>query len=650
MISYLISFSWGICLLLSLIGWGKVLNHILFPNQRIDWGQRAAWGLAFSVIIGGILNATSTISQTTILIFLGLGLVYCLVDLVNHRKSIGSNLLQLFQEIRKDKIILAGIATVSLLILIQYAGWVYTGRLNFANMVYADGFNTSDDYHAYLVFPHKMLQLGSMGLEPFSERRMVSLGGQSFLHTLILSGLSDTNLNLIDPALPLLIIVGLILGYFRENKASTHRVIFTILVLLLIAVPKANTTSMMVPVALFFSLFRTLDSQETDRSHWAVNAFIVALISASLCTLKSSLIPASALVFAVSYTFYFFNSNAKLKVLLELGLATVLVGLFLLPWMISSYQSSGTLLYPLLGKGYHASAYGITFKSGSTLLGTVKTALTAFRGIYVFVLILLGCLSLNIRPLKFGNSPAESSFSSRQAPLSMTIAALLATVAVGVLTENADPFRYSFSHLFPAIIILIMLAMTDTGALSKNGVANFFLVAVFCAGVGISYNWDITKQTYPAYLKNIQFGLKNPSLVSPKQQSQYAAMQQSIPQGEIVLTRLDAPFILDFKRNQIFIADWPGGASLPPGMPAFKGHEALANYLVSQSIRYIAYSSWSLNHPADVDTSGPGLSSWFRLQAQLSHDFRDNVQQLAKTRKKLYQDGENFVLDLGSSN
>ena len=88
--------------------------------------------------------------------------------------------------------------------------------------------------------------------------------------------------------------------------------------------------------------------------------------------------------------------------------------------------------------------------------------------------------------------------------------------------------------------------------------------------------------------------------------------------------------------------------SFPLGMPAFKDPQALANYLVLKSLRYIAYSSWSLNHPADVDTSEPGLSSWFLLQSQLSHDFRDNVQQLAKTRKKLYEDGENFVLDLGS--
>ena len=581
------------------------------------------------------------------MIFLGFGLIYCLVDLVNHRQSIATNLSQLFQESRQDKIILSGIAIVSFLILIQYAGWVYTGRLNFANMVYADGFNTSDDYHAYLVFPHKMLQLGSMGLEPFSERRMTSLGGQSFLHTFIVSVLSDTNLNIIDPSLTLIITLGLIIGFLKENQASTRRVIFTILLVLLIAVPKANTTSMMLPVALFLSLFRSLDSKEIDRSSWVSNACLIALISAAICTLKSSLIPASVIVFAVSYLCYFISSNTKIKVVWEFGLATVLVGIFLLPWMISLYQSSGTLLYPLLGKGYHASAYGITFKSGSTLLGTVKTALGAFRGIYVFILILLGCLSLSIRPLKFANLPAESSFSNRQAPLSMTVAALVATVVVGVLTENVDPFRYSFSHLFPAIIILIMLAMTDTGELNKNGIPNFFIVAVFCAGLTISYNWDITKNTYSAYMKNIKFGLTNPSLVSAKQKLQYAALQQSIPQGETVLARLDAPFILDFKRNQLFLADWPGGASLPPGMPAFKGPEALANYLVSKSIRYIAYSSWSLNHPADVDTSGPGLSSWFRLQSQLSHDFRDNVQQLAKTRKKLYEDGENFVLDLG---
>ena len=67
-------------------------------------------------------------------------------------------------------------------------------------------------------------------------------------------------------------------------------------------------------------------------------------------------------------------------------------------------------LLPKLGKGYHASAYGFTFKSGSSLLGTSKTAIASFRGIYIFILILLGCLSLSVQPLKFGNLPEERSF------------------------------------------------------------------------------------------------------------------------------------------------------------------------------------------------------------------------------------------------
>jgi hypothetical protein len=57
------------------------------------------------------------------------------------------------------------------------------------------------------------------------------------------------------------------------------------------------------------------------------------------------------------------------------------------------------------------------------------------------------------------------------------------------------------------------------------------MAAIFCADLAISYDWNITKQTYSASVQNIQFGLTNSSLVLAKQKSQYAALQQSIPQG-----------------------------------------------------------------------------------------------------------------------
>ena len=295
----------------------------------------------------------------------------------------------------------------------------------------------------------------------------------------------------------------------------------------------------------------------------------------SICILKSSLIPASVIVFAVSYLAYFISSNTKLKVVGEFGLATVLVGYFSYVQLFLSINLQ--VLYCILfwEKAITPPPTALLSNQVRHSWELLKQPSEHSEGLRFFILILLGCLSLSIRPLKFANLPAESLFSNRQAPLSMTVAALVATVVVGVLTENADPFRYSFSHLFPAIIILIMLAMTDTGGLNKNGIPNFFIVAVFCAGLAISYNWDITKNTYSAYVKNIKFGLTNPSLVSAKQNLQYGALQQSIPQGETVLTRLDAPFILDFKRNQLFLADSQGGASLPPGMPAFKKHGSL---------------------------------------------------------------------------
>ncbi|MBA7689424.1 hypothetical protein ES703_97931 [subsurface metagenome] len=49
MTSYFFSFSWGIGILFSLIGWGSAINRLFFPKDRTDWGQKAAWGVAFSI-------------------------------------------------------------------------------------------------------------------------------------------------------------------------------------------------------------------------------------------------------------------------------------------------------------------------------------------------------------------------------------------------------------------------------------------------------------------------------------------------------------------------------------------------------------------------------------------------------------------------
>jgi len=647
MSSYLFSFSWGIAVLFSLIGWGSAVNRVLFPKYRIDWSQKAAWGIAFSIFVGGILNVTWIISKITILVYLGVGFLYCLFDIFRTKRSGFGSLSNRIYDYRKDKIVVIGTFVVFSLLLLQYGGWISTKAFDYRDDIQV--FNWHDDLAAYFVFPKKMLQAGSLGPDPFSERRIVSsLGGNYFLHAFILSMLSVKNLNLIDPGLGTIIAVGLLIGYFKNKGTPKRAAVFLLLFFLLTPVPRVNTTASVIPLVLFLSFFRTLDWEGLETSGFIVNAFIIALLAAAICSLKSTFIPTCAILFILSYFFYVIESKIKPKAVYEFFIATILVGAFLLPWMISMYQSSGTLLYPIFGKGYHGSVYGSFLPPSTGLTTSLAIRLLRYQlgRPYILSLLLLSIISFLSRPTKFVR---------RGASLSISISAILGAPIMLVTARIPHP-RYYYSYVFAAIIILMMLALSNIGEKDNSKFKNYTAVftSVLIAGIILGHNWYSTQWWYsPRYqysrsIQNIKAGVANPPFIADEVVFRHTRMQQSIPEGEIVLARLAYPFLLDFGRNRIFIADWPGGASLPPGMPSFKGAEALADYLISKSIRYIAYSYgdealfWKKRFGKRVNQGHPRI----RTEARHAFDFQDNLEQLGKTRKRIYDDGYVFVLDL----
>ena len=157
---YFLAFLWGLLILLSLTGWGGVLNRLLFPEEQIDWGQRAAWGLAFSVVVGGLLNITAAISRRVILIYLGIGLAYWVIERLRVARLPVESFLSSVRSYRGRTALLLAVLVVTCLALIRYAGPVST------LWWWEDA--------VYFVFPEKMLQTGSLGSDPFSERRMAS--------------------------------------------------------------------------------------------------------------------------------------------------------------------------------------------------------------------------------------------------------------------------------------------------------------------------------------------------------------------------------------------------------------------------------------------------------------------------------------------
>ncbi len=84
-------------------------------------------------------------------------------------------------------------------------------------------------------------------------------------------------------------------------------------------------------------------------------------------------------------------------------------------------------------------------------------------------------------------------------------------------------------------------------------------------------------------------------------------------------------------------------------MPFFKGPEALADYLTAQGLRYLAYSyanQAGFSHQAYADRIGPDAHPWIRSESKCTFDFQDNVDELRKSRRTIYDDGDICVIDL----
>ena len=644
---YCIAYLWGILILLSFVGWGGIINRILFPKYRFDWGQQATWGVAWSIFVGGLLNLTWNISKTTIFLFLVIGLLCWGIDFWWHGKFFLKFLSKNFRKILNNKLLFIGGIITCILIFIQYGSSVFSYQ-----------FHPHDDYQAYFVFPQKMIQMGSMGVDPFSERRLLSsLGGQSFLHTFILSFLSEENLRIIDPGIASIIFFGLTLGFLKEKNINPKIRLLILFPLLFIPSPTSNITSLVMGTALFFSLFRFLFWNKLEFNSFFANGFIIALVTAAVIASKSSLIPPVIILFISSYLFYFIRSINKQKCISELFFSILLIIIFLMPWMISMYQSSGTLLYPLLGKGYHSSVYNKDYLSPSNDLLTINglsSVLLSISNVYFISLLLTVAFYLKFKPWK----PSQKD--KRSTLFSLIISSFLGTIIIVLVTGG---YSKSLRYYFPLVLTtFITLTITSISYIESQKKLSFFklmpvLVNMIVVGMlmGGGNGWQGILKSYKGKLLGIESGIVNRSSISTQKEiDTYAKIQQAIPKEEILLSRLNKPFLFDFRRNIIFIIDAPA-ASLPPGMPFFKGAQPFAEYLISKSIRYVAYD---YGKPPTVHKKfwekklkeeGEKIHPWVRNHARYTIELHDNIESLGKTKKRIYDDGKIFVIDLMSN-
>jgi hypothetical protein len=440
-----------------------------------------------------------------------------------------------------------------------------------------------------------------------------------------------------------------------------------------------NCSSFSTGMVMFLALFLFLDRDTINDETPIRNALLVSLLAASACAFKTNLIPPCMLILVLSYLWHVRAQRFKKEAITEALLVPIFVFLMLLPWMLSLLRSSGTMLYPILGTGFDEFNYGNylseDYAGGLSLGQKLAVVFGNFlsRDIYLFLAI-AGTVAFVVLRIK-----------RRAAVHSFSLGSLLAAVIIMLKSDisNSQPFfRYLFVCVFVSLIAVLSALMKDVSqrvALKQSATLRQYGAAVFAdrmtalafitllatgaaffgyyqfagpsAGDSAPVRVGHALEMYRTFLDEIpkEMGADGTPLFKESWRERYRRAQESVPAGEPILSRDLATILYDYGRNPIYTLNDPGSCSPPPGMPYFQGPEAVAAYLLSHNIRYVAY--------AYAEQAGyPVVDNLWRLKPDRPYGHRiterakvalDRVLgELGVSRRRIYDDGSLFILDL----
>jgi len=450
-------------------------------------------------------------------------------------------------------------------------------------------------------------------------------------------------MRLMDEGIAYVILLFLLAEMLRRKGIPGHWAMMALFVACIYPAPVSNITAIYLGVIVLLMLFDLFD--RTVALPTLNETVLLAILIAGVCSFKTTFLPPAAIFFLSFFLYQLFLLPDKGKTIARAGLCLLFIVVLLSPWMVYSRWASGTYFYPLFGKGYHGSVYGIY------LLPTANMGLHNFLAFldglsYTVGLVLAMQIGLVLSAFRRNGD-------RRLIDLIVVINLLIDFVVIGIGTGGVQMYRYSFFILYAIALFLLVqelgvFAQRSTSGRQLGFTDSFAAVLLLGMLLGTGYQ-DFLQEMRDWRITALKFSLSGKDIVTPAEASAYRDLQLAVPPGQKILVRMDKNYLFNFRRNPIYINDLPGGASLPPGIPIFKGPEALADYLVQHGIRYLAYSygdEATFSRALFADRLEPRVNIWIRRGAEIAFDFQDNALALGKTRKRLYDNGSMFVLDL----
>tara|TARA_Y100001954_G_scaffold231147_1_gene279970 strand:+ start:728 stop:2503 length:1776 start_codon:yes stop_codon:yes gene_type:complete len=508
------------------------------------------------------------------------------------------------------------------------------------HLTYKPWFNPHDDYHAYLVHPIRLLQQGWFGEDPFNFRMLTSgLGGHPFFLAYALV-LSDENIFYVfEFFIGFACFVEVVAWHARKRPMPPALLMAGLCSFFVTLQHTVNASSTFTSIPLFYWLLALAYERQQSKPTIPNHHWPVMVGAAALLVLKTSNLAPALLCVGL----YSWHAPKKLEnKCLELG--SMLLGVLVLIgcWGFAHQESTGSFLYPLLGKGASCFSTPAFLMAQSEQLGTALQAIASGllnNPVFMLLGILLG--------IHFA-VPGQNRTWTLWLILCSTLWGFIVLGKMGPhqLDESASYLRYA-APFWQAMIAFCILRLQWPQKIPRS---LWLLILLLLLGTPVerNLNWLQQVNTRAHQLMNIRS--KHADVSSPQAlRAEIQKAQNSIPEGAPLFVRASRPANLDFARNPIFVSDWPNSAG-PDQCSLLQSNDAsgLQSYFLGQDIHFILYAyrdqagySRGMN---EFRIRGP--NPIWKTIAQRTLDFQDRLLDAKKQFKVIYDDGYHVVLDL----
>ena len=634
---------WGGAVAASFFGWGAALLRILrYPIKSL--AVCGSLGVATYLTLGGWLNLSQLISRPVIVALVVTGVILTLL------LRLPSQVCKEFGAAKKELTPPAAILlSVAILLLVAMA----LGALKPLSW-------NPDDLHAYMVFPAKALQNHSLQTDPFSERRIAGgLGGAFFLDAIMLVPNDFRALEFIDGSFGLLLYALSLWSVGRLWKVPGAVVAIGLLAIPIATLMQVNLTLVYLSAAGFLAILIVSGESQCGGKFSIRGATLIGLVAGGLCTTKTS-----NLVFLIPFTLVAAGlkvSVERRRIIPSTALCFVIAASVILPWSLAQKRTEGTYLYPLLGKGFHSSAYG--------LLPAPAAVSSPANTIFIMLPIFLITMGLAVTVWKLTSESPDCGCNPLRA---YAVAAAIAVPGVSWGTGGEGADRFTAPFVMPLLLLTAMLLTFPQTSLSLRHFRWFGGVVValgffYVAGLlGVHLRWFHQEKRVIYQVANrlpkrdvdFQFRVTPEQLEEERQRD--LRVQSKIPLGAKAIEIMQFPYGFDFRRNTVFVCDFCGMAGLPPGMPLNTGYEGLRKYLIENDISYVIFDrrrlGYSASYPWAEFIAHPELrlsprqllfhfhlahtlQPWGRMELSVAFHVGDQMYDLASSSPIVYDDG-----------